>query len=284
LLLQGALPERIRWPLLAFLVVGFFFLGFVCLKGVPYGGVRHLLFLIPIVTLLSGVALAHLLNGPSLILRVLAAVAVLSACWSVLPQRRPWEYHNVIAGGTANAWKQFNNESLDLAQRSTELFAFYKANVTTNDVHVGYWLTPVVAKSGGIPESSFDFDKPISSDVSGWFFMRSADLSPTHHFDLAGLREAEPTARFGNLMIYHGTYHLPGYVASALFWRAKRLMYSSSPDPVKAEHDYPAAIDWYRKALANAPVQFRSNIAEQIARVSSGVAATAQPLHNPSQE
>ena len=311
LLLKGALPGRIRRPLLAFLAVGFFFLGFVCLKGVPYAGVRHLLFLIPIVALLSAAALEHILNSPSRLGRVFAAVAMLSVCWSVLPLRRPWEYHNVIAGGTENAWKQFNNESLDLAQRSTELIAFYKANVTTNDCHMGYWLTTVVMKSGGIPLTSFDFDKPISLDVSGWFFMRSGDLSPQHHFDLAALREAKPTARFGNLMIYRGTYHVPGYVASAMYWRAKHLMYLNPPDPVKAEAltrrvieleptDYTSAIDlgnfalkrqeipealsWYRNALSHAPPQFTANIAEQIARLSPGSGATVPPLHNPSQE
>jgi hypothetical protein len=311
LLLQGALPRRSRGPLLAFLGVGLFFLGFVCLKGVPYAGVRHLLFIIPIVTLLSAVALEHIFNNPPQFLRFLAGVAILSVCWSVLPQRRPWEYHNLIAGGTANAWKQFNNESVDLGQRSSELIAFYKANATNSVCHVGYWLTPPVLKSAGIPETSFDFDKPISSEVSGWFFMRSADLSPQHYFDLAGLREAQPTARFGNLMIYHGTYHLPGLVAGAMAWRAKHFMYLNPPDPIKAEalirrvielepkdytaaidlgnfalqrHEIPEALSWYRNALINAPPQFKANISEQIARLSSGSGATVHPLHNPSQE
>jgi hypothetical protein len=311
LLLAGALPRPTFWPLLGFLAVGLFFLGFVCRKGVPYAGVRHLLSLIPIVALLSGIALERIFAGRAGVGWVFASVALLAACISVLPQRRPWEYHNCIGGGTDNAWKNFNNESVDLAQRSTELIVFYKTHVTTNDCHVGYWLTTVVMKSGGIPLTAFDFDKPISSDVSGWFFMRSADLSPQHHFDLAGLREATPTARFGNLFIYQGTYHLPGYVAGAMYWRAKHLMYHDPPDLVKAEkltrqvieleptdytsaidlgdlalkrQDIPAALFWYRSALANAPPQFQANIAEQIAKLSSSSANAVPPLHNPSQE
>jgi len=310
-LLAGLLPRPTLWPLLGFLAVGFFFLGFVCLKGVPYAGVRHLLFIIPVIGLLGGVAIERIVVGRSRVAWVFAGVALLAACISVLPQRRPWEYHNFIGGGTDNAWKYFNNESVDLAQRSTELITFYKAHVTTPDCHVGYWLTQVVMKSGGIPLSTFDFDKPISSEVSGWFFMRSADLSPQHHFDLAGLREATPTARVGNLLIYHGTYHLPGYVAVAMYWRAKLLTYHEPKDLVRAEklmrqvieleptdytsaidlgnfalkrQDIPAALSWYRRALANAPPRFQANIAEQIAKLSSGSATSVSPLHNPSQE
>jgi hypothetical protein len=311
-LLAGRLPRAIVWPLLAFLAASLFFLGFVCLKGFPYAGIRHLLFIVPMVALLSGVAIEHIVIGRSRGGWAFAGIALLAACISVLPQRRPWEYHNVIAGGTENAWKYFNNESVDLGQRSTELIAYFKTHVTTtNDTEVGYWMTPVVMKSGGIPLNSIDFDKPIGSDVSGWFFMRSADLSPQHHFDLAGLREATPTARFGNLLIYHGTYHLPGYVAGAMLWRAKHLMYHDPPDWVKAEkltrqaielepteytlaidmgnfalkrQDIPAALSWYRSALTNAPPQFQSNIAEQIAKLSSGSAISVPPLHNPSQE
>ena len=142
--------------------------------------------------------------------------------------------------------------------------------------------------------------------------MRTADLSPTRHFDLAGLRDAVPLARFGNLVIFHGTYHLPGFVASAMYWRAKELTYLNPPDLAKAEvllrkvmelepnayttaidlgnfalqrKEVPAALEWYRRALDNAPPQVQGNIAEQISKLASGVSpASIPPLHNPSQE
>jgi hypothetical protein len=44
-------------------------------------------------------------------------------------------------------------------------------------------------------------------------------------------------------------------------------------------------VSWYRAAQENAPPQFRGNIAEQIAKLSTPQAAVAvSPLHNPSQE
>src|SRR5277367_6431062 len=175
-LLAGKLPTAMRWPLLAFLVAGLFFLGFVCLKGVPYAGVRHMLFLIPIIALLSGVALERIFVGRSRLAWAFAVAALLAASVSALPQRRIWEYHNSLAGGSANAWKYFDNESVDLGQRSTELIAFYKAHVTENDAHIDYWVSHVVLKSVGIPILEFDYDKPISSEVSGWFFTQATSL------------------------------------------------------------------------------------------------------------
>src|SRR5271170_307602 len=311
LLLLGKLQPALRWPLLAFLAGGLFFLGFVCLKGVPYAGVRHLLFLIPIAALFSGVALEHVFLGRSRMAWMLAIAALLATCISSLPQRRIWEYHNLLAGGAANAPKYFNNESVDIGQRSTELIAFYKSHVTDRDAHVGYWVSDVVLKSVGIPTVEFDFDKPISADVTGWFFMGATNLAPQHRYDLAALREATPVARFGNLIIYHGTYHLPGYVAGAMHWRAYQLTYLSSPDPVKAEmllrrvielephsytvrielgnfalkrQDVAAAVSWYRAALEDAPPQYRSNIAEQIAKLATTPPSAVPPLHNPALE
>jgi Dolichyl-phosphate-mannose-protein mannosyltransferase len=311
LLLLGKLQPAFRWPLLAFLAAGLFFLVFVCLKGVPYAGVRHLLFLLPLTALFSGVALERIFRGRSRLAWTFAIAAVLAACVSSLPQRRIWEYHNLLAGGSANAWKYFNNESVDIGQRSTELIAFYKAHVTDHDGHVGYWISDVVLKSASIPTVEFDFDKPISADVSGWFFTEATSLSPHHRYDLAALREATPVVRYGNLMIYHGTYHLPGYVAGAIYWRAHQLTYLSSPDPVKAEallrrvielephsytvrielgnfalkrQDVPAAVSWYRGALQDAPPQYRSNIAEQIAKLAANAPFAVPPLHNPALE
>jgi hypothetical protein len=311
-MLPGRLPAELRRPLLAFLVVGFFFLGFVCWKGIPYAGLRHLLFLVPIIALLSGIALERIWLGRSRLASALAAAALLAACVSALPQRRPWEYHNIIAGGTANAWKGFDNESLDLGQRSAELIAFYKLHVIPGpECHNGYWLSDGLIKNAGMPHSAIDYDKPVSSDVSGWFFLRSADVAPRQTYDLAALRDATPVARFGNLFIYHGTFYLPGWVAGGMYWRATELTYLDPPDPVKAERllhrvmelephsyatpielgnfalkrkEFPAAISWYRIALQNAPLQFQGAIAEQIAKLSSAGASSVPPFHNPAQE
>jgi hypothetical protein len=48
--------------------------------------------------------------------------------------------------------------------------------------------------------------------------------------------------------------------------------------------DVTIRLAWYRTALEDVPPQFRSNIAEQIAKLGTTAAATVPPLHNISQE
>ena len=311
LLLLGKLRTGMRWPLVAFLSAGLFFLGFVCLKGVPYAGVRHMLFVIPVAALFSGVALERIFLGRSRLSWTLAIAALLASCASALPQRRIWEYHNLIAGGSANAWRYFNNEGVDLGQRSTELIAYYKSHVTERAAHIEYDMSLANLKSADIPAYSIDFDKPVSSDVSGWFFIGADSIARKNRFDLGALREGTPVARLGNLMVFHGSFHLPGYVALEMYFRARELTYLNPPDTVKAEalfhrvieleprlytvrielgnyalkrQDIPAAVAWYRGALEDAPPQFRSNISEQIAKLGTASTSSVPPLHNISQE
>jgi hypothetical protein len=66
------------------------------------------------------------LISSSLSLRALAVVAYVLACASALPALRPWEYFNEFAGGTQNAYKYFDDEGVDLGQRSKELVAYYR--------------------------------------------------------------------------------------------------------------------------------------------------------------
>jgi hypothetical protein len=79
------------------------------------------------------------------------------------------------------------------------------------------------------------FDKPVSSDVSGWFFIGADSIAPKNLCDLGALREGTPAARFGDLMIFHGSFHLPGYVALQMYFRARELTYLNPPNPLKAE-------------------------------------------------
>jgi hypothetical protein len=101
------------------------------------------------------------------------------------------------------------------------------------------------------------------------------------------------------------------FAAGSLYWRARQLTYLNPPDPVKAEalfrrvielephsytarielgnfalkrQDLSAALSSYRAALDDAPPQFRSNIAEQIAKLATTAPSAVLPLQNPSLE
>lgn len=48
--------------------------------------------------------------------------------------------------------------------------------------------------------------------------------------------------------------------------------------------DVSAAVSWYRTALEDAPPQYSSNIAEQIAKLATTPPSAVPPLHNPALE
>src|SRR3546814_3306944 len=59
-----------------------------------------------------------------------------------LREPRLWEYHNELAGGTGNAFRQFGNEGLDLGQRFHELRAFHDRHIAASGLplYVDYWV------------------------------------------------------------------------------------------------------------------------------------------------
>src|SRR3546814_16201756 len=59
-----------------------------------------------------------------------------------LREPRVWEYHNALAGGTANAYRMFMNEGVDLGQRFHELRAFQDRHIAGSGMplYVDYWV------------------------------------------------------------------------------------------------------------------------------------------------
>jgi tetratricopeptide (TPR) repeat protein len=121
-------------------------------------------------------------------------------------------------------------------------------------------------------------------------------LGKRYGFDLPALREATPTARFGNLIVFRGNFVVPGLLAEDRYWAALSKLYSEKPDISAGEAllRQSAALDpnafyvnihlgsvclrrgsredalvAYRAALEHAPEGvFRRQIEEQIRRVS----------------
>ena len=118
--------------------MAFFFMLFIAHNGIFYAGLRHWLFAVPLLAVCAAAGMWYLGRSPSLVWRAVAVVAILGIAVTVLPQRRIWEYHNVFAGGAHDAWLGFDNESVDLGQRTPELIAFYKRNISPAPVMVGY--------------------------------------------------------------------------------------------------------------------------------------------------
>jgi len=114
-----------EWRLSGGLVLAVALLFLLVLSGgATYAGVRHALPVVILLSVFAGMSIALAIESAGGARRAIVALAVLAACVSALPQMRPWGYYNELAGGTANAYKYFLDESLDLGQRTKEFAAY----------------------------------------------------------------------------------------------------------------------------------------------------------------
>src|SRR3546814_8432548 len=90
-----------------------------------WGGVRHAMPVMVAAAIVAGGVLAWAWRHRSPALMAGVALLYVAAAAMTLREPRLWEYHNELAGGTGNAYRQFGTEGLDLGQRFHELRAFH---------------------------------------------------------------------------------------------------------------------------------------------------------------
>ena len=157
---------------------------------------------------------------------------------------RPWEYFNEFVGGSANAYKYFRDEGVDLGQRSKEFAAYYKREVKPNGPRPVclYWIWDEEKVARGIDCLGSDEKRDSAlielPERSGTIFAGPSDLIHSSYWDTAALRETKPVKRFGNLFIFSGTFYLPGQAASELYWRGIREIYGTKPTDEEAEEAF----------------------------------------------
>jgi tetratricopeptide (TPR) repeat protein len=265
------LPKVANLPLAGLaLLAGLFWLALA--TGSTYGGVRHALSVLPLLAVLGALGVAYAMTHPSVWLRGAVGVAGLAAVIAGGFVIRPWEYFNELAGGTANSYQYFNDEGVDLFQRSTELVQYYKKNVAATGEkpfiwygisrsekkqHQMHWVGEIAGQDSILYQSD---------RVTGTFFVSSLVMSPNlYNDDYIAFRAATPVARMGNLLVYRGTFRLPNLRASWLSNQGYKALYvESKPNPAKAERYLAEAvalnpkiffIDW---ELGNLYVQRRA--------------------------
>jgi hypothetical protein len=130
---------------------------------------------------------------------------------------------------------------------------------------------------------------------------------------MPAMRGVQPTARFGNLLLYHGDFPLPRVAASILRFRALHTMDEAGTDQKLMEQyllrsialdpdSAPAAIelgnfalsrgekakalDWYELAQKDAAQQpdILTDVQRQIQMVSNAPPGTVLPMRNPAKE
>ncbi len=237
MLISRKTPREFIAHLSGIIVLSILFL-IVLAGGSTYAGIRHALPLVPPLALLGALAIYQAVKFKSKLLRGTIIVALFGALLSAIPVMRPWEYFNETVG-TANAYRYFNDEGVDLSQRVEELVAYYNENLKPHGEipYVAYfsqeteWRRRELDWVGKEPER--DAEKIFGGQMSGTFIIGAFDLAPAMFWDVGrDFREAAPIARFGNLFVFKGTFPASkAEQARILYYRALYgKIYVAEPD------------------------------------------------------
>jgi tetratricopeptide (TPR) repeat protein len=281
--------------------------------GSTYGGIRHALPALLLLSIFGGIALGALSWSTSKPLKIAVMLVFIAAAVSALPVLRPWEYYNEIIG-TQQAYLYF--KSVDLGQRGKELTRYYRQILLPAGIlpYLDYQLSVGEANARELDYVGFNSKRDealLGSPVwSGTIIIDATELGRRSWWDNAAFRQATPVARFGNVMVFRGTFAVPGAQAETLFILALRKLYAEKPDLETAEillkqsalADPNAffvnielgnvclrrgfrqdALSAYREAFEHAPSDeaLRHSIQEQITRVSVEALDRVPVLHNP---
>jgi tetratricopeptide (TPR) repeat protein len=311
------LPAEWNFPAGVVLATSILFL-LVLANGAVYAGIRHALPVLLLLSIFAGLFVERALISSSLSLKALTVLAFVLACASALPALRPWEYFNEFVGGPQNAYKYFDDEGVDLGQRSKELVAYYRQFLKPRELaYVIYGTTDEELKGRDVEFLGRDFERDRNRlsqpEWSGTMFGVPVSPFRSPYWDLTALRDATPKARFGNLVVYQGTFRLPGLAAATLYFYGRDKLYAGKPDAAAAEKMFQqsAGLDpkaffvhielanlllkrgareeallAYTNALKYSPEDrlIRRPIEEQIARIERNPLGEIPPIRNPGLE
>ena len=186
----------------------------------------------------AGCAITFGLGSKSKPLQVTVALLVVAAAASALPVMRPWEYFNELIGGAKNGYLYFNDEGVDLWQRSNELAGYYHLVLQpAGEIPVAvYPIFPIEMKARGLnwPERKGDLLQYLKGSPT--VLVDAKGLSRTSYWDHEFLARRTPTARFGNLLIFRGPCEgCEALMSQGLFYGSIGKMYAQKPDLVAAE-------------------------------------------------
>jgi tetratricopeptide (TPR) repeat protein len=168
---------------------------------------------------------------------------LLAAIVSAVPQMRPWEYFNELAGGAEDGYLYFNDEGVDLSQRIGEAAEYYHRELEPNgDIpFLAYFSNSKDRRARGMdwvgnkPErDQVRFD---GETITGTIFIGANELGESKWWDVGKpFRGTEPAHRMGNIFVFRGTFQRPtAMLARSMFYRTiNSKIYTSEPDPAGA--------------------------------------------------
>jgi hypothetical protein len=318
LLVTRKIPHHWTLPLTILIASLVCFL-LVLSAGATYAGVRHAMPAIPLVAVFAGIAFHFALTSPYRTPKFLIGLGFLLAAFSALPNTRPWEYFNEIVGGSGNGYLYFDDEGVDLGQRTKELAGYYNDRIRpTGEVPLFQYpiqrAERIARKLDWLGHDlQRDETRMNSPVIQGTVIASGRLLDKRLWWNANALRAATPAARFGNLFIFRGTFDISGSLARTLYFSGIYKEYAEKPDLVAAERLFSESVQAdpsaffvyielgnlalkrgsredalraYKQALLHAPGEpiARQPIQEQIVRLSTGNLEQIPILRNPELE
>lgn len=233
LLPRSKLSPQARWALAALL--GGSTAHLLALMGSQgtYGGVRHALPLVLALAVLGGGAVSWAWQARSRVGLATVALLLIAALGMTIREPRLWEYHNELAGGSADAYRYFGNEGLDLGQRYPEIRAFHDRIIKPagGKLYSDYWFgeKQAIADRLNLHRRVADMqDDNVAGVYEGYFLVgMSATLpEPDWGWDpekaFAGTREV---ARLGYVQVRHGRMTNPMGRAVSVYYKTMEYLY-----------------------------------------------------------
>jgi hypothetical protein len=214
----------------------------VLMTGVTYAGIRHALPVVVLLAIFGGVGMQFAFSSRSIAWKTVAGASLVIAAASAVPVLRPWEYFNEIIGGPSRAYLYFSDEGVDLGQRVKELATYYHQAVEPSGEvpFIVYGpISEVEEKARRIDwlgqDPKRDQTKLESPLFSGTVIIDARFLGKHPYWDLAALRQASPSARFGNLMVFRGPCACGPILAPSLYNESLTDIFAEKPDWATAE-------------------------------------------------
>ena len=236
LLWRAPLPTTARWMLVVLFGAGAMHLAALMVSPAAWGGVRHATPLIVAAAILGGGALAEAWRRRSKPLLALVAALFVAAFAMTIREPRLWEYHNELAGGSADGWRYFKNEGLDLGQRFHEIRKFHDREIVPSGLPMfsDYWMMETQVRAAGLRHrrlvQSLDDDN-VAGIYDGWFVYPDDARLPWPQWDWNPrevFKDMRMVADLGNVGIWRGHLVRPRARAGSMHGKVMDYIYKEN--------------------------------------------------------
>jgi hypothetical protein len=234
-----------RWMLLALAGISVFHLAALMGSRGTYAGVRHAMPIVMTLAIVAGAAAWRAVAMKSRPFAVAYAALWLVALVMTAREPRLWEYHNELAGGSDEAWRNFSNEGVDLGQRFGEFVSFHRRVIQPSGrpyYAMSWMMLEEQAKGSGAMYERFAKgieDTNTEARFDGYFLIENGRLrsDPSRKWDPAVLSALREVAHFGSYRVLEGQVVQPRFRAWSLSQQIREYIYRT-PNP-----------DWAKVAL-----------------------------------